>query len=208
MPNTLIATVLASSLVAVPTGEPRDVIPPEQVKLTLNRVNGTGCPAGTVDLVMNDNNRSFTTIFSSYIAQTGPNIGPAEARRTCQINLKVHVPHGYTYGILAADYRGGMKLAAGSEAMLTASYYFSAWGDEHSRVYRYRGDRSGDFKEQDRIPWENVVFNPCGDQRMLNLKSMLMIDKAAAHSMNMIAMDSIDVEVATTYQFAWKKCRA
>src|SRR5689334_5226828 len=92
-------------------------VPPDKIVIDVATVNGTGCPAGTAAVAVSHDNTAFTVTYSQYTAKVGVGAGPTDFRMNCQLNLKVHVPQGFTYGIASADYRGFASLAKGATSL-------------------------------------------------------------------------------------------
>ena len=57
---------------------------------------------------------------------------PTDFRKNCQLNLRVNVPQGFTYGIAQADYRGFAHLERGAYAIQKANYYFQGMSQNDS----------------------------------------------------------------------------
>ncbi len=68
----------------------------------------------------------------------GPGAKPTDFRKNCQLSLIVHVPHGFTYAVASADYRGYAHLEKGANAMQKASYYFQGSSDTAARTHAFR----------------------------------------------------------------------
>ncbi|MDI5982915.1 DUF4360 domain-containing protein, partial [Amycolatopsis magusensis] len=80
--------------------------PTDRIVIDIATVNGSGCPRDTAAVAVSQDNTAFTVTYSQYLAQVGGGVPATAARRNCQLNLVVHVPHGFTYAIASADYRG------------------------------------------------------------------------------------------------------
>ena len=76
-----------------------DAIPSERVTVDVVTVNGSGCKQGTAEVIVSPDNTSFWVIYSDYLAQAGKGAGATDFRKNCQLNLRVNVPQGFTYGM-------------------------------------------------------------------------------------------------------------
>src|ERR671916_159064 len=116
MLNAVTAALLASSIIIPPGGAPNEVPPPNHITIDIVTVNGSGCPAGTAAVAVSEDNKAFTVTYSDFLAQIGVGAKPTDFRKNCQLNLRVNVPQGFTYGIAQADYRGFGHLERGATA--------------------------------------------------------------------------------------------
>lgn len=75
-----------------------------EVSITGFASGGSGCPAGCVGSILSSDLTALTLIYDSFIAQSGPDIKPKDHRKNCQINVRLHFPHGWQFSIFKADY--------------------------------------------------------------------------------------------------------
>nr|WP_236243113.1 DUF4360 domain-containing protein [Streptomyces sp. CC228A] len=184
--------------------------PPGKIVIEVATVNGSGCPAGTAAVAVAPDNTAFTVTYSDYLAQVGPGAKPTDFRKNCQLSLIVHVPHGFTYAVASADYRGYAHLEKGANAMQKASYYFQGSSDTAARTHAFRGPFDNNWQVTDETEWGQLVWAPCGVKRNFNINTELRVgagtsDPKKTHSF--IAMDSTDGDIKTVYNLAWKECR-
>jgi len=183
--------------------------PPDKIIIDVATVNGTGCRPGTAAVAVSGDNTAFTVTYSEFLAQVGVGAKPTDARKNCQLSLKVHVPQGFTYAIASADYRGFAQLERGATALERANYYFQGMSPTSFVEHPFSGPMSDDWQKTDTTDVAALVFLPCGEQRNFNINAEL---RAAAGTSNpktttsYIAMDSTDGSITTTYNFHWKTC--
>ena len=91
---------------------------------------GTGCPAGSVSSQLGDNATVVNLSFDNYVASAGPGTKPADHRKNCNVNLKLHFPQGYSYTVATTDFRGYVDLDRTCSAQLGADYWFSGEQDQ------------------------------------------------------------------------------
>jgi hypothetical protein len=206
MISTLAAAALALSTIVIPT--PADPPPTGQITIDIVTVNGSGCRIGTAAIAVSPDNKAFTVTYSDYLAQVGPQARPTDFRKNCQLNLKVNVPGGFTYGIAQADYRGFADLQKGAKGTAKASYYFQGMSDTDSRSKSWNGTMSDNWQVTHKTDVASIIYHPCGEKRNFNINTELRVDKGTsdAKKTSFMAMDSTDVSIATVYHFAWKKC--
>ena len=65
---------------------------------------GTGCPGGSVSATLSPDATSLSLLFDSYQVEAGGETGKKFDRKSCNIAIPVHVPHGISISILSIDY--------------------------------------------------------------------------------------------------------
>ncbi|MBO8184104.1 DUF4360 domain-containing protein [Streptomyces spirodelae] len=205
------ATLFAAAFSAQPAqGAPSMITdpPPDKIVIDVATVNGSGCPEGTAKVAVAEDNTAFTVTYSDYLAQVGPNSKPTDRRKNCQLNLIVHVPQGFTYAIVSADYRGYAYLQPGASGLQKASYYFQGSSDTAATSHPFNGPRDGNWQATDSTDWGQLVWKPCGEQRNFNVNTEIRVDSGTSDpaKTSFMTMDSTDGDIKTTYHFAWKTC--
>ncbi|MFE5868835.1 DUF4360 domain-containing protein [Streptomyces roseifaciens] len=203
-----VALVAAASF--APSSAATDgVPPPDRVVIDVMAVNGSGCPAGTAAVAVASDNTAFTVTYSKYLAQVGVGAKPTDFRKNCQLGLNIHVPQGFTYAIAKADYRGFAHLENGAVGMERASYYFQGMSHTTSVSHRFAGPLDDNWQTTDVTDAAEVVYAPCGAQRLLNVNTELRVSAGSSdpsNSTSFMEMDSTDGSVSTLYHFSWKEC--
>lgn len=209
----MFAAVAAASLVfslIIPPSTPATTPPPTgQITIGVVTVNGSGCPAGTAAVAVSPGNTAFTVTYSQFLAQVGVGSKPTDLRKNCQLNLKVNVPQGFTYGIAQADYRGFASLAKGASGVERANYYFAGMSPTAYQTHTYKGPLTDDWQATDTTDIAAIVYNPCGEKRNFNINTELRVNVGTsdpAKTTSFMAMDSTDGNIDTIYHFAWKRC--
>ncbi|HEX7302398.1 DUF4360 domain-containing protein [Lentzea sp.] len=209
MLNAVAAVLLTSAIVFPPGGAPSETPPPDHITIDIVTVNGSGCPAGTAAVAVSEDNKAFTVTYSDYLAQVGVGARPTDFRKNCQLNLRVNVPQGFTYGIAQADYRGFAHLERGAYAIQKANYYFQGMSQNDSAQHRYNGPHSDDWQATDTTEIAAIVYSPCGEKRNFNINTELRVypgTSNTATTTSFVSMDSTDGAIDTTYRFSWKTC--
>ncbi|MFC4048970.1 DUF4360 domain-containing protein [Actinomadura syzygii] len=176
--------------------------PPSGVTVEIATINGSGCPRGTAAVaILNDSDdfRVFLTTEPAR-AEAGGTSSPTESRKPCQLNMKVHVPQGYTYAVREIDYSGDAHLEPGASATLSSSVYFQGTTPKPT-ARTLRGPYSGPW--QFKIGESEPVFSPCGEQRNLNFRTELQVDMGDSDPAK---TNFIETDGKTVYHFAWKRC--
>lgn len=215
MIRTIVAGTAATLLLALGApahgrpGMPSLPAPPDKIVIDLVSVNGTGCPEGTAQVAIAPDNTAFTVTYSDYLAQVGPSASPLEFRRNCQLNLRVHVPSGFTYAIVQADYRGYAFLQRGASAMERANYYFQGMPQTAQKSHHFMGPYDANWQTTDRTEYADLVWAPCGEKRNFNINTELRVNAGTSNprtQTSFMTMDSTDGSVSTEYHIAWGEC--
>ncbi|MBB1245557.1 DUF4360 domain-containing protein [Streptomyces durbertensis] len=182
--------------------------PPDKIVIELATVNGSGCRPGTTAVAVAPDNTAFTVTYSEYLAHVGPNSSPTDFRKNCQLNLRVHVPHGFTYAVARADYRGFASLQRGAWGEQRANYYFQGMPETVQKNHRFNGAYNDNWQASDVTDVAQLVWAPCGEKRNFNINTELRVNRGSSNpaTTSFMAMDSTDASVSTEYHLAWKTC--
>ncbi|MFC4053034.1 DUF4360 domain-containing protein [Actinomadura syzygii] len=181
--------------------------PPRGVTIETAEVSGPeSCEKH--ELALSDDLNAFTITYRDYYVAAGGDL-PSTDRKRCMILLRIHVPSDYTFGINRVDYRGFAELAAGARGLFRARTYFKGVIDTpEPKILDLIGPYSNNWTVADEIPPDWVVYRPCGDSRGLYLDTELRVEKGGSGSskVNVVALDSTDGSIKSTYHIAWKTC--
>ncbi|MFE6051908.1 DUF4360 domain-containing protein [Kitasatospora sp. NPDC056446] len=183
--------------------------PPDRIVIDVATVNGSGCPAGTAAVAVSPDNTAFTVTYSDYLAQVGVGSKPTDFRKNCQLDLRVHVPQGFTYAIASADYRGFAHLEKGAGGIERANYYFQGQPQTAYQAHRFDGPRDDSWQATDTVDVAALVWAPCGEERNFNINTELRVAAGGsdpARTTSFMTMDSTDGSINTLYHLAWKQC--
>lgn len=205
---------MAISFLAGPVAAPPTLdapIPPAgQIHVEVVAVNGSGCRPGTAVVAAAPDNTAFTVTYSDYMAHVGVGSRPIDFRKNCQMGVRVDIPQGFTYAIAQADYRGYAKMARGASGMERANYYFQGMSGTAISSHSFNGPYNGGWQATDRAGVAALVFKPCGEERILNINTEIIVDEGTSNprtTTSMMTMDSADGSMKTVYHIAWKRCR-
>ncbi|HYN92858.1 MAG TPA: DUF4360 domain-containing protein [Pilimelia sp.] len=207
MLKTLALAGMVASLV-VPSAQADDLAPPSgKVTVSVQTINGSGCPAGSASVDTNSDNTSFYVEYDKYVARDGGGAQPTEMRRNCQLSLLVNVPQGFTYAIARADYRGDLHLARGATAQQNAYYYFMGETPTAEVSTNFTGARSGHWQTTSVVEAAALVYAPCGQKLALNVNTDLRVNAGDAEKhKNSISMNDSKGSLRTLFHFSWKRC--
>ncbi|AGL17584.1 DUF4360 domain-containing protein [Actinoplanes sp. N902-109] len=175
--------------------------------VSVQTVNGSGCPAGTAAVTMQPDNTGFRITYSDFIARAGGSASPVDFRKNCQVNLLVHIPQGFTFAVARADYQGRARLADGATALERSNYYYQSSPDNNYADHYVYGAYSGTWHTVDATPVTELVYGPCGETRSLNVNTELRVDPGGATgATNWISLRASEGDVYTAVQFSWLQC--
>jgi hypothetical protein len=208
-----LATVITLSALALPgqalgSGSTAAAAPPSTpVTVSVQTVNGSGCPAGTAAVTMMPDNTCFRITYSDFIARAGGTAPATDFRKNCQVNLLVYIPQGFTFAVARADYQGRLRLGAGASALERSNYYYQGSSDDNYVDHPINGPGSGTWHTVDVTDDQELVYAPCGAVRGLNINTELRVDAGTATTTtNYISLRASEGDVYTLVQFQWKQC--
>lgn len=151
---------------------------------------------------------TFTLLFDSYIASTGPGTRITDTRKNCQLNVGMHIPQGWQYSIVTVDYRGYVNLEPRVRATQVSTYYFAGELLQASARSALVGPLEQNYVFRDNVGFDAVVWSPCGEQRNLNINTEIRVDNSQSRSSaGIITTDSIDGKIKQIYYLRWRRCR-
>ena len=180
--------------------------PSDPITVDVVTVNGSGCPAGTAVVRPLADNTGFTIGYTSYVATAGGAVAPTDFRKNCQLSLLVHVPQGFTYAIARADYAGTARLAGGASGLQRANYYFQGSSVDTYSDHELSGPLYGRWSATDSTAVADLVYAPCGVDRILNVNTELRVDAGTSTLTSSLRMSSTSGSVNTVYHFSWQEC--
>jgi hypothetical protein len=181
-------------------------------------VGGTGCKKDDFVVALSDDKTAFTVSYSNYSAAAGKGATPQESRKNCNLNVKVKVPNGFTYGIAGADMRGYANLAPKANGLAKVSFWFQGnpmtgfiSHDIRESSFSYPGSYvDGQFDDNwetvDETPFVSVVWASCSAQRNLNVNTELRASAPATAAYSWVTEDTTDISLTTVFHVAFKAC--
>lgn len=201
----LLALLAPAPVAAADTAPP----PPGQVAVEVVKVNGSGCRAHSAVAAISLDREAFTVIYSEYLAQVGGGAKPKEAHKTCNLDVRLDIPPGYSYAVERADYRGIGLLVSGARGVQKANYYFHGGARPVEQSHAFTGPYDDDWLTTDTVGSANLRWAPCGKSHKLQIDTELQVDPgtsnpATTHSL--LTMDATDAVFSSTYRLTWKRC--
>jgi hypothetical protein len=190
----------------------------EGATVELVSVGGTGCKKDDFVVALSDDKTAFTVSYSNYTAAAGQGSRPQEGRKNCNLNVKVKVPNGITYGIAGADMRGYAFLAPEANGLAKVSFWFqgnpmtgfishdireSSFSFPGLHVDGYFDDN---WETADATPFASIVWAGCSAQRNLNVNTELRASAPATADYSFVTEDTTDISLVTIFHLAFKPC--
>jgi hypothetical protein len=174
MLNTAAAALVALSALS-PTGAAEEE---PTASLEVVTVNGSGCRAGDADVKSDD--RTFTIGYHTFLARAGGGSSPLDMRKNCQINIRVSVPDGFTYGLARTTYEGYTHLQDGASALNRVSTYLQGTSPTAAVNHPFTGPFSDSWETQYRPGFTDIQWSPCGAPRNININAEVRVTLGSA----------------------------
>jgi hypothetical protein len=180
---------------------------PDYVQIERISYAGSGCRAGSVAEDVAPDRQSFTLMFDNYVAEVGEGTLRSDARKNCNINVRMRFPSGWSYSIVDLDYRGYVYLDHGITATQSSSYYFQ--GDSRTARFSsmYYGPVDRNYHFRDSVGMSATVWSPCGADRSLNINTAISINNMRNRfGSGLMSTDTIDGLLRHVYHMRWRRC--
>jgi hypothetical protein len=179
----------------------------EEVYIKAIAVNGTGCPIGSVVESMSDDRQSFTLAYSQFFAEAFPGSRYSDQYKTCNINVNLKVPQGWTYTISTVDFRGHAWLEPNIIGHQKASYYFTGSTNQPSAQTTFVGPYNSDYLIRDEVHFLSTAWAPCGEDRNLNIRASIQVQNYKnRYGRGIMTVDSTDYVVQQRFNLSWRRC--
>jgi len=208
---TSLALVMAGPAAAT-SGPPGDraagTPPPGSVVVESVTMNGTGCPSGSVHVIVAPDNASFVVSYQEFRVQVGGASKPPDARKNCQVNVRFGHPPGYEFAVNRAEYEGYAGLATGSTATLRTGIYFAGTLPQTTLIHRFDGPLFSDWRTLDEVPRTALDWSQCEQLRGLNINTSLLaqLGTASPRVTSFLALGSGDGTANAVYGLTWRGC--
>jgi hypothetical protein len=176
MLSTAAAALIALS--ALSPADATDEAPEVAPVLEVVTVNGSGCAAGDADVKTDD--RTFTIGYHTFLARAGNGSSPLDMRKNCQVNLRVNVPAGYTYGLARTSYEGYTHLQDGATGLSRISTYLQGMSPTATVTQTFTGPFSDSWDTHYRPNSTEIQWSPCGSPRNININAEVRVTLGSA----------------------------
>lgn len=201
--GTALALALPASAQAIPVG-PFAAVPDGNVTVEVVAASGSGCAPGTAWVATSPDKSGFRIRYGDFAAEAGGGAETTARRRNCQLGVVVGVPAGWTFAVAEVDYRGRARLLSGATGLQRTNYYWQGSSDNSRTDETFAGPYNGYWGTRDVA--RELVYLPCGQQRILNINTELRVDAGASGGRSGMSMTATDGDVDTLFNFAWTRC--
>ena len=177
----------------------------EGLKLGEPQYAGTGCPAGSASVALSPEESTLSVLFDQYVVEAGGN-GKQFDRKNCNLAIPIKIPQGYSYSIIAVDYRGFVSVPRGGRAQLSVNYFLSNAPGTVRTTKSFQGPLQSDYVKNDRLGLEAIVWSPCGADTILRTNTAMLVQSNGMMDDAMATVDSIDVGTGIEYHLQWRRC--
>ncbi|MFS8097818.1 DUF4360 domain-containing protein [Lentzea alba] len=168
----------AAALFALSSVIPADTAEEPAPAIEVVTVNGSGCPAGDADV--KTEGRTFSVGYHTFLARAGGGSSPLDLRKNCQINLRVNVPQGWTYGLARTSYEGYTHLQDGASALNRVSTYLQGSSATAAVSHPFTGPFSDSWETNYHPNSSDVQWAPCGERRNININAEVRVNIGSA----------------------------
>ncbi len=177
----------------------------DDIALGIPGYAGSGCPAGSASVTLSPDAKSLSILFDSFVAEAGKSVKKTLDRKSCNLAIPVHVPHGISISIIDVDYRGFVSLPdyTGS-AQLTAEYFFAGLrGPKYTKSWS--GPLDTDYTFTNTLGVIAQVWSPCGADTNIRVNASMTLKNSLQRDA-LASVDSIDMAAGLVYKLAWRYC--
>jgi len=169
------------------------------------QVFGSGCPAGSVNVISSSDGNTVTVLFSGYYAQT-EGIDTFD-RKSCNLAVPFNINPNKQVALYQIDYRGYTWVPQdnGSETTFQVEYFFAGLkGPIVKRTY----EEEENIVITDTVP---MIWSPCGGSEIFRINTSIRAKKGGADAEDtFITIDSVDGtednSLALIYYFDEQEC--
>lgn len=194
---------------------------PSGVVIQNIQVVGSGCPAGSYSANISPDGQAFSLLLDQFMAES--TMQNPISRLNCELKVNFHVPQGWTFSVVSADYRGFAYVEPGTMAVHQALYSFDGskprnerpgyqdGGSYSFRMQEFRGPYNDNYNIHHEIDPRVAPWAPCRNE---STQTLFLTTYLMARNLNLsslvnaqITLDSIDGQVQSQqYRLAWRRC--
>ena len=165
---------------------------------------GSGCPQGSLDIDWTDSRVLPIRFSKEFTARVGAKADITDARKNCQLNLKLQYDPGFSYSVFQNDISGWADLDNGVTGTIKSTYYFSGQADSTSSALEIDGPYHGKYYKSDDLAI--AKWSPCGSESLLNVNSEVLLSPIASNLNGVLAATRDNARFTSNIYVAWKKC--
>lgn len=179
---------------------------PEDVYIESISTGGPGCPdPDTVTTVISADRSTFLVIYDEMVL--GNPYGSPIKNINCVAGIKLHVPNGWQVSIATVDTRGYAYLSPGIKARQTSEYFFAGQPLGTAFHSQLQGLYDDDYLFTDTIPFESVVWSPCGTSAIFAINTKLNLNAVSNPSgLAYLNTETTDGRFEKVLHWLWQRC--
>ena len=177
--NTLNKIAIAGLALVMGPALYADAPDPNQVSIDSIDYSGNGCPFGSVVTNISDDAQAMTVLFDDFVVATDDAPNQSTIKKSCNLDVNLRVPAGWSYGLFCVDFRGYAGLDENISGTQTASYKFNGRRPLQVGKMNLQGFYDDDYEHLTAIPLNTVSWSPCGtgDIETLQLATEIAVKK-------------------------------
>ncbi len=152
----------------------------------------SSCAGGTYSAVNSPDGSTLSILFDNFSVATAPGSAGGTERKSCNIQVPLNLPEGYSLGIYRVDYRGFAYLSSKQDSELSVDYALGPHSNSRKFQRRIQGVHDGEFVFRENIGAGLMKRVGCGAAAVLNVAAMLELQTSRQPGEAMVALDSID----------------
>jgi len=178
------------------------------------RLSGSGCGPATASAVTTTDGKTLSVIFDNYSVEIGQGSANPQAQtlqKNCRVMVDVDVPAGFQYALEQTDYRGFVAMPASAYGMHRFVQNVPSQPIVSMREAQLRGPLNQNYQVSMKQKPGRYIYSACNAKmQTIDLMSQLMVaylPNTTDRSIAMINLDTIDTNVASSFQFSWRRCQ-
>lgn len=178
------------------------------------RLSGSGCGPASASAVTTADGKTLSVIFDNYSVEIGNGSANPQSRslqKDCRVMIDVDVPAGYQYALEQTDYRGFMALPASAYGMHRFVQSVPSQPIVSMREAQLKGPMNQNYTVSVKQKPGRYVYSACNSKiQTIDLMSSLMVaylPNTSDRSIAQINLDTIDTNVASSFQLSWRPCQ-
>jgi hypothetical protein len=158
-------------------------------------VSLSGSPAGcgniSYSVIDAPDGQTVSILFDNFILSAAQGQTGA-LRKTCDQEVPLHLPPGYSLGVYQVDYRGFAHLQSGQTARLAVFHGLGHANRGHTFERALDGMFEGDYMYTETLHHGQAKRAGCGEDAVLGFLVTLSLEPGKGTGQAMMALDSID----------------
>lgn len=179
-----------------------------QIKLGTPAYGGTGCPAGTANVSITDDQSILSILFDSFVAQAPTATNATFDRKSCNLRIPVSVGPGYQVALIAFDYRGFAAIPAGGRGQFEARYAYV--GQKRPAIFRksFAPGIADNYSLKNELISTSIDWSPCSTGRdlMMTVDANVLAVTNSRYDAANVSIDSVDVSAGLLYAIQLRRC--